>query len=233
MKLHLLPTSFLLLVCWLFSSGSSGQEVKHSENESVFNVVATSKSGKPREGEVITLTSQKTKKSYPGTTNAEGKCTIIIPSSDKYDIFYKHFSQQVKYHDVDVPGGEHRMTYTLSMKYDPPRTFTLKNVFFDTGKATLKKESFPALDELVDALKTKPAMVIEIAGHTDNVGSAEANQLLSAGRAVSVRDFLLSIGVKPTQVKAKGYGETQPVADNATEEGRQQNRRTEVRIIND
>ncbi|MEI6681925.1 MAG: OmpA family protein [Bacteroidota bacterium] len=226
-------TSFFLMIFCFFASISSGQEVKHSENEAVFNVVASSKSGKPREGEVITLISQKTKKSYQGTTSAEGKCTIIIPSADKYDIFYKHFNQQVKYHDVDVPGGEHRMSFTLSMKYDPPRTFTLKNVFFDTGKATLTKESYPALNELVDALKTKPAMVIEIAGHTDNTGSAEANQLLSAGRAGSVRDFLISKGVKPMQVKAKGYGETQPVADNSTEEGRQQNRRTEVRIIND
>ncbi len=222
---------FALISLWSF--GSYAQEPKTSENESIFNVVVTSKSGKPRQGEIISLISQKSKKSFQGTTNADGKCTITIPSNDKYDIFYKYFSQQVRYRDIDVPGGDHRMTYTFSMKYDPPKILTLKNVFFDTGKTTLRKESNAALDELSEVLKLKPAMVIEIAGHTDNVGTTEANLVLSAGRANAVRDYLLKNGIAATRVRATGYGESQPVADNSTEDGRQQNRRTEVRIIND
>ncbi len=227
------PTLLLFVICCFWSAVARSQEVKPSENEAIFNVVATSKSGKPRQGEVISLISLKSKKSYAGTTNSDGKCTINMPSADKYDIFYKYFGQQVRYHDIDVPGGDHRMTYTFNMKYDPPKVFELKNVFFDTGKASLRPESGPALNELVEALKAKPSLVIEIAGHTDNVGSVESNQQLSAGRAQSVRNYLLHKGVAPGQVTAKGYGETQPVADNSTDEGRQKNRRTEVRIIND
>ncbi|MEI7662347.1 MAG: OmpA family protein [Bacteroidota bacterium] len=231
-SLHCSALVFFFLLCFP-PPGIKAQEIKPTDNEAVFNVAATSKSGKPRQGEIISLVSQKSKKSYQGITNPEGKCTILIPSGDKYDIYYKYFSQQVRYHDIDVPGGDHRMTYAFSMKYDPPKKFTLKNVFFDTGKAGLRKESNAALDELAEALKLKPSMVIEIAGHTDNAGTAEANQELSAGRAKAVRDYLLLRGIGAGRVIAKGYGETQPVADNSTEDGRQQNRRTEVRIINE
>ncbi len=233
MKFQFPPLLGFIALISFWSVGSHAQEPKPSENESVFNVVVTSKSGKPRQGEIISLIGQKSKKSFQGTTNTDGKCTITIPSNDKYDIYYKYFSQQVRYRDIDVPGGDHLMTYTFSMKYDPPKILTLKNVFFDTGKTTLRKESNAALDELAEVLKLKPALVIEIAGHTDNVGTTEANLVLSAGRANAVRDYLLKNGIAANRVRATGYGESQPVADNSTEDGRQQNRRTEVRIIND
>jgi len=233
MTKHICYTLVCILLLVVGPGESKGQEVKPSENDAVFNVEVTSKSGKPRQGEVISLVSRKTKKSFPGTTNPEGKCVITIPSNDKYDIYYQYFSQQVRYRDIEVPGGDHRMTFTFTMKYDPPKVYTLKNVFFDTGKSTLRKESNTALNELAEVLKLKPAMVIEIAGHTDNVGTAETNLQLSTGRANAVRNFLLQSGISSSRIVAKGYGETQPVADNSTDEGRQQNRRTEVRIIKD
>jgi OmpA-OmpF porin, OOP family len=217
----------------LVTSAVSAQEQKPAMNDATFNFTVTGKSGKPRQGELILLKSKTTKKSYEGHTGADGKCTVTIPGGDKYDIFYKPFSDTLKYKEIDVPGEDHKVTYTLNMKYDPPRVITLKNVFFETGLATLKKESFPALNELVDALKSKPNLVIEISGHTDNVGSPESNLKLSAERANAVRDYLIKHGIAPARVVAKGYGETQPVADNDTPEGRQQNRRTEVRIISE
>ncbi|MDD4602953.1 MAG: OmpA family protein [Bacteroidales bacterium] len=226
--LYFLP--FMLIFChWT----GYAQNIKPTQTEAVFNVVTTSKSGNPRQGEVISLVSQGSKKRFTGTTGEDGKCTIIIPSGEKYIIYYQYFSDQVKYKDLDVPGGDHRVTYTFTMKYDPPRTFTLKNVFFDTGKATLRKESDKALLELAEVLKLKPRMEIEIAGHTDNVGSSESNIKLSADRAEAVRIYLINKGINGNRIVAKGYGETQPVADNNTEEGKQQNRRTEVRIIKD
>lgn len=215
-------------------SASFAQELKPTDTEALFNVVATSKSGNPRQGEIIVVVSQKTKKSYQGTTGPEGKCAILLPKADKYDIQYKYFGQMVKYRELEIPAEPNkRTTFTFTMKYDPPKTFVLKNVFFDTGKSTLRKESFPALNELADALKSKPGMVIEIAGHTDNVGSPDANLKLSEDRAGAVRDYLVKNGIAAARVSAKGYGETQPVADNETAEGKQQNRRTEVRIINE
>jgi OmpA-OmpF porin, OOP family len=223
----------MILGLWMAAISASAQERTPAINDATFNFTVTGKSGKPRQGELILLKSKTTKKSYEGHTGADGKCTVTIPGGDKYDIFYKPFSDTLKYKEIEVPGEDHKVTYTLNMKYDPPRVITLKNVFFETGLATLKKESFPALNELVEALNSKPNLVIEIAGHTDNVGSPESNMKLSADRANAVRDYLVKHGIAQARVVAKGYGETMPVADNDTPEGRQKNRRTEVRIISE
>jgi outer membrane protein OmpA-like peptidoglycan-associated protein len=77
----------------------------------------------------------------------------------------------------------------------------------------------------------KKTLTIEIAGHTDDVGEPEANQKLSEDRANSVKQYLEKKGIAPERLTAKGYGDTQPVADNATASGKQKNRRTEVRIV--
>ncbi len=221
------------MILILLAGSVLAQEKATQGNDAVFNFTVTSKSGKPRQGEVIILKSHKTGKIFTGSTASDGKCTVTIPSSDSYGVFYKLYGDTIKNRDIDVPGGDHRMTYSLTLKYDPPKVYTLKNVFFETGLSSLRKESFPALNELVDALKAKTNLVIEIAGHTDNVGTPESNQKLSTDRANSVRDYLIKHGIGPKRVTAKGYGETQPVASNETPDGRQQNRRTEVRIVSE
>ena len=76
-----------------------------------------------------------------------------------------------------------------------------------------------------------PSLKIELSGHTDNVGSASYNQKLSESRAKSVVDYLIGKGIATTRLVYKGYGFSQPVADNKTEEGRQQNRRTEFKVL--
>jgi OmpA-OmpF porin, OOP family len=209
------------------------QDLKPTETEALVNVIVTSKDGTPREAEIICFTSVKTKKVYSCTTGSIGKCSLLLPKGDKYDVSYKRFGEQVSYKQLDVPLGETKVTFTYTLKYDPPKVITLKNVFFDTGKATLRKESYAALNDLVEAMKLKPRLIIEIAGHTDNVGSPESNLDLSNGRANAVRDYLMSHGIGDKRVIAKGYGETQPVAGNDTDSGRQENRRTEVRIISE
>jgi outer membrane protein OmpA-like peptidoglycan-associated protein len=223
----------LLLILFLSAAGAIAQDKTSTGNEAVFNFIVTSMSGNPRKGELIMLRSHKTGKLYQGSTAADGKCSVTIPSADSYVVYYKHFSDTVKYRELEVPGGNHRVTYTFTLKYDPPKVFTLRNVFFETGLSALRKESYPALNELVDALKSRTTLVIEIAGHTDNEGTPGSNQKLSEDRAGAVRDYLIRHGIPPERVIARGYGETQPVASNETPEGRQQNRRTEVRIISE
>lgn len=209
------------------------QDLKPTEKEALVNVIVTTKSGAPKEGEIISFNSVKTKKIFSCTTNQSGKCSLLLPKGDKYDVRYKNFGEQVNYKQIDVPVGETKLTFTYTLKYDTPKVYTLKNVFFDTGKSTLRKESFASLDELVEVMKLKPRLIIEIAGHTDNVGSVESNLTLSNDRANAVRDYLIRHGIGEKRVTAKGYGETQPVADNNTENDRQENRRTEVRIISE
>ena len=113
----------------------------------------------------------------------------------------------------------------------PASKFTLENVFFDSGKATLKPESFIELDELVKYMMQKKSTVIEVSGHTDDVGNIEANLKLFNDRANSVKAYLIKKGIDATRVEAKGYGDTIPVTDNTTGEVKKKNRRTEVKIV--
>lgn len=107
----------------------------------------------------------------------------------------------------------------------------LRNIFFDFGSFTLQETSEPELKVLLNFMKQNPEMKIEIQGHTDDVGSADYNLQLSQSRAESVRTYLIDKGIKATRISAKGYGETQPVAGNITEEDRAMNRRTEFKIL--
>ena len=109
-----------------------------------------------------------------------------------------------------------------------PQKLVLEGVNFDFDKATLRQEDVSELDKNVEALKAWGDVNIEVAGHTDSMGSDAYNMKLSQRRAEAVRNFLISRGVAADRLSAKGYGESQPVADNATEEGRFKNRRVEL-----
>jgi outer membrane protein OmpA-like peptidoglycan-associated protein len=87
------------------------------------------------------------------------------------------------------------------------------------------------LNEFVELMKSETALIVEISGHTDNVGSPESNLTLSLQRANAVKNYLISKGIAANRIETKGYGDTQPIAPNTDAEGRQENRRTEVRII--
>ena len=110
-------------------------------------------------------------------------------------------------------------------------TFVLRNIFFDFDKATLLQQSYNELQTLIGILNSHPAMKIEVRGHTDGHGSLDYNQRLSENRAKAVVDYLVSKGIDPKRLQYKGFGKTQPVDSNATEEGRANNRRVEFKIL--
>lgn len=107
----------------------------------------------------------------------------------------------------------------------------LNNVFFDLNKSTLRKASVNELEKLYLVLKENSTMKIELSGHTDNLGSASYNTKLSQNRAKAVVDYLISKGINSSRLVARGYGFSKPIASNDTEEGRQLNRRTELKIL--
>lgn len=107
----------------------------------------------------------------------------------------------------------------------------LKNIFFDTKKFELKPESIAELDKIVLLLTENPNLKIEIDGHTDNVGLEKDNLLLSNNRAKTVVTYLLSKGIANTRLAYKGFGATKPIADNTSDAGKAQNRRTELSVI--
>jgi outer membrane protein OmpA-like peptidoglycan-associated protein len=106
----------------------------------------------------------------------------------------------------------------------------LDGVFFENNSAKLTSASTATLDKAVDALKQRPDIKVEVAAYTDSRGKASYNEYLSGIRANSVKDYLVSHGIDVSRVTAKGYGEASPIADNATKEGRAQNRRVELII---
>lgn len=107
----------------------------------------------------------------------------------------------------------------------------LKNIFFDINQFVLKPASQVELDRIVQLLLENPSVKIEISGHTDNEGKPADNLVLSNNRAKAVTNYLVSKGIAMQRLVSKGYGETKPVANNQTEEGRAVNRRTEMKVI--
>lgn len=205
-----------------------------SKNATV-NVVVTNMKGQARKGEEILFRSTKTGRVITGISNAAGKFSLQLPPGDNYIISVKSLNDTTKYSQINVPAlGEDEYfsePFGVNIKFEPARSYRLDNVHFDTDKATLRPDSYTELKELLDYLQRHDDVNIEIAGHTDNAGTDAHNLKLSQDRANTIRTYLISKGIKAGRVTAKGYGAGQPVADNATEEGRQQNRRTEVRIL--
>lgn len=110
-------------------------------------------------------------------------------------------------------------------------TVVLRNVFFDTNSYELLSASKVELQKLIDFLNLNKSLIIEIEGHTDNVGTSEFNQKLSEARAKEVYKYLLNSQIDPSRMKFRGYGFEHPISSNETPEGRALNRRTEFRII--
>jgi len=106
-----------------------------------------------------------------------------------------------------------------------------ENLEFETGRDIIKEVSKPSLNELADVLIKRPEWKLQISGHTDNVGKAQSNMILSKKRAESVRNYLSSRGIDQNRFFVAYFGQTMPVADNSTPEGRQKNRRVEMTII--
>lgn len=107
----------------------------------------------------------------------------------------------------------------------------LRNLFFETNKFAIKAESEVELNKVIQLLQDNPTVKIQIEGHTDNVGKPADNQKLSQARAISTVNYLIQKGIKTDRLIAKGFGAIKPMADNKTEEGKAQNRRTELKVI--
>lgn len=118
-----------------------------------------------------------------------------------------------------------------STELNSEASIEIKNIYFDFDESTLLPDSYQELNKLLGLLRSHPGMHIRISGHTDQVGSAAYNQLLSVRRARAVAAFLIRHYIEPKNLEVKGYGFDQPVASNADESGRQKNRRVVFEII--
>lgn len=168
------------------------------------------------------------------TNPATGEYKIVLPYGNKYDFTanaggFVGVSSNLDLSDVGEYKVIERDLYLVPIEVGSK--VRLNNIFFETGKATLKQESYVELDRVVDLLTENPNMKIELSGHTDNVGNDAFNKNLSKERAESCKAYLVSKGVSEDRLISAGYGKDQPVADNGTEEGRALNRRVEIKIL--
>lgn len=168
------------------------------------------------------------------TDPTTGAYTVMLPSGKNYAMTVSSEGYMFHSENFNIPSTTKYQEITKNIRLlsmDPGSKVVLNNVFFDTGKATLRPESYGELNRLAEVFKLYPKLVIEISGHTDNQGSKATNNKLSLNRAKAVVDYMISIGVEKSHLIAKGYGPSQPRDTNKTPEGRQNNRRVEAKII--
>ena len=167
-------------------------------------------------------------------SNEEGYYHTQIPTTGKYYFRaskegFMNLSDSIEVIEFDPFNGITKDLYLMPIEVGI--TVRLNNIFFDFDKTTLRPESIPQLNRVVDFMKNNPTVKVEIGGHTDNKGSDKYNINLSQGRADAVVNYVLEHGIDYERIIAKGYGEHLPVATNATDEGRQSNRRVEFKIL--
>jgi len=168
------------------------------------------------------------------SNGSTGKYLVALPSGFNYGIIVRAEGYLFHSENVDIPPskGYQEITKDISLKkVEIGKRIVLRNIFFDFDKYSLRPESQAELQRLIELLNEMPKLKIEISGHTDSYGSAEYNQRLSENRSKSVVEYLIKHGISENRLTYKGYGLTQPIATNTTDEGRQLNRRTEFKIL--
>lgn len=168
------------------------------------------------------------------SNKSNGEYLVSLPAGKNYRISIDDSASLFHSEHIYLPEGEGYASIEKDIALNSIKkgaSIRLNNVFFSTGEAILSKESDKELETIVQLLQDYPKVRIEIGGHTDNIGTDEDNNILSKKRAEAVVNYLHSKGVSLERLLAKGYGSTFPIADNRTEEGRKQNRRTEMKVI--
>ncbi len=209
----------------------------------------------PMTGVVISLKAESGKKYYTGETDAVGYGEVLVPLGQSYEVVYLSLGKEKITAKVKV-SDEPMQNIKLTLRYkpyvdetvevlpevaedDPPPpeaaqpapVFRLDGVIFESNSSELLPESYPRLDSVAEYMTYKPSSRIEVAGHTDNVGSAKKNKVLSLKRAESCRLYLMGKGVDGSRIEAVGHGQARPVASNKSDEGRQKNRRIEAKEL--
>jgi outer membrane protein OmpA-like peptidoglycan-associated protein len=209
--------------------------VKDTIKKAIIQIHLTNHNHEALKQEEVTISSASPKKFYSLITDNEGRASAKVDVGIDYVIQLKTIEDSTTYGNLNIPplaaNQVYNSPFAVDMMYDPGKEYTFHHLEFDFGKATVKKESYKELDDLVEYLERKIEINVEIDGHTDNVGNEEDNKKLSQQRADAVKNYLVRKGIAATRIKTQGFGSTKPIADNATEQGRQKNRRTELVIL--
>lgn len=190
----------------------------------------------PLDAKIVVVDNEKDEIIGTYASNSEsGKYLISLPAGKNYGINISKEGYLFSSHSFDLTNDsvseykEVKKDVALK-KLEVGSRVVLKNIFFDYDKASLRSESKTELKRLKAVLVDNPNMSLEIGGHTDSRGSSDYNTRLSKNRAKAVVDYLIQNGIDQSRLTYKGYGKSDPVATNDTEEGRQENRRVEFKV---
>jgi outer membrane protein OmpA-like peptidoglycan-associated protein len=213
--------------------GAHASKIEPTKGDAAMKFIVIDQDKGPVKGVVISLTAETGTKFYTEETDAEGYAEVLVPVGQKYDVTYLSLARREVAATVTVT-KEPKQSVKLTLRYKrqpPPPPFVLNGIVFDTGRATIRPESFPRLDIIVDYMTHKKSARLEISGHTDNVGKPKANKVLSQKRAQACRTYIISKGVDASHLSAAGFGDERPIAPNDSDENRQKNRRIEAKEL--
>ena len=172
-------------------------------------------------------------KNYTFISDIQGNGIIDLKKGEEFRVSCFVNGEEFKFDEVIyIEKNKNIISANIDLQFDLYESiFEIKNLNFKTAKYNIEEKYFQELDNLKSLLVNENEIKIEIAGHTDNNGSELANQLLSENRAKSVKSYLIKNGIDKLRINCVGYGEKQPIADNNSKQGREKNRRIEIRIL--
>ncbi len=202
-----------------------------NKTHAVLNVTYTNYDDVPQTHKKLFFVGQKKGKKISVTTDTYGEASFLIPREDTYTILCESLTGPFECGNTPYVSMT-ASTGGITVVFDDTRA-ELTGVTFKQGSAELVPSSLKTLDAAIAGLKRNPKAKVEVQGHTSSEGSEELNQQLSEDRANSVRDYMIRKGIAESRLTARGYGPSQPKADNSTEAGRKANRRIELVVTSE
>lgn len=217
---------FFLFFCLVFTQ-STGQNFDFTKTK----ITLKNEFGVPYPNAIIILSSSDTNYFVNIDNNGEG--IIDLVQGTEFTVTSYISEEKFEFDEIIfIEKNKNINQINIDLQFDLySKIFEIKNLNFESGKFNIQKQYFKDLENLVILLREQINIKIEIAGHTDSIGDNKTNIILSNNRAKSIKSYLVKNGILESRIKCVGYGEKQPITNNSTKEGREKNRRIEIRIL--
>ena len=217
---------FFLFFCLVFTQ-STGQNFDFTKTK----ITLKNEFGVPYPNAIIILSSSDT--NYLVNIDNNGEGIIDLVQGTEFTVTSYISEEKFEFDEIIfIEKNKNINQINIDLQFDLySKIFEIKNLNFESGKFNIQKQYFKDLENLVILLSEQINIKIEIAGHTDSIGDNKTNVILSNNRAKSIKSYLVKNGILESRIKCVGYGEKQPITNNSTKEGREKNRRIEIRIL--
>ena len=217
---------FFLFFCLVFNQ-SIGQNFDFTKTK----ITLKNEFGVPYPNAIIILSSSDT--NYLVNIDNNGEGIIDLVQGIQFTVTSYISEEKFEFDEIIfIEKNKNINQINIDLQFDLySKIFEIKNLNFESGKFNIQKQYFKDLENLVILLREQINIKIEIAGHTDSIGDNKTNIILSNNRAKSIKSYLVKNRILESRIKCVGYGEKQPITNNSTKEGREKNRRIEIRIL--